>query len=138
MHPGEFGNLLVAEFMEKEVRTAQAQTKAAVLASLMIEGAGSVPIVDANRRLIGIVSEFDLLGPLERGGKWNELAARDLMSPNPYSVRAETTVGTLIHVLRASNLFQVPVVDAEDRVIGIVARRDVLRAYLNYDAGREG
>jgi CBS domain-containing protein len=37
---------------------------------------------------------------------------------------------TLIHVLRASDLIRVPVVDADDKLVGIIARRDVLRAYL--------
>jgi CBS domain-containing protein len=32
--------------------------------------------------------------------------------------------------LRASDLVRVPVVDAKDKVVGIIARRDVLRAYL--------
>jgi CBS domain-containing protein len=53
------------------------------------------------------------------------------MTGNPYSVRAETILGTLVHVLRASDLVRVPVVDAKDRLVGIIARRDVLRTYLS-------
>ena len=52
------------------------------------------------------------------------------MTGNPYSVRTETTLGTLVHVLRASDLVRVPVVDASEKLVGIVARRDVLRTYL--------
>jgi CBS domain-containing protein len=52
------------------------------------------------------------------------------MTYNPYSVRQETTLPTLVHVFRASDLIRVPVVDAKDKLVGIVARRDVLRAYL--------
>jgi CBS domain-containing protein len=36
----------------------------------------------------------------------------------------------LVHVLRASDLVRVPVVDDKDRLVGIIARRDVLRTYL--------
>lgn len=128
-----FDRLTVGRFMETEVQYGHRQTKADVLASMMIEGFGAVPIVDEGRRLVGIVSEFDLLASLEKGGKWGQLSAQDIMSPNPYSVRPETDVGTLIHVLQASNLIRVPVVDAEDRLIGIVARRDLIRGYLNYE-----
>lgn len=130
--PSAFFRLLVGQVMETKVQYAHPQAKADVVASLMIEGFGSVPIVDEGRCLIGIVSEFDLLASLERGEQWSELPARDIMSPNPYSVRAETDVLTLIHVLRSSHLIRVPVVDAEGRLIGIVARRDLLCAYLNY------
>ena len=53
------------------------------------------------------------------------------MVGNPYSIRSETNLGTLVHVLRASDLVRVPVVDEKDRLAGIIARRDVLRAYLS-------
>jgi CBS domain-containing protein len=53
------------------------------------------------------------------------------MTGNPYSIRPETNLGTLVHVLRASDLVRVPVVDAQDRLVGIIARRDVLRTYLS-------
>lgn len=128
----EFSRLTVARFMEKDVQVGHVQTKADVLASQMIEGFGAVPIVDERQRLIGIVSEHDLLASLEKGQAWNQVAAGDIMAPNPYSVRQETELGTLIHVLRASQMIRVPVVDAEGKLIGIIARRDILRGYLNY------
>ncbi len=56
------------------------------------------------------------------------------MVRNPYSVRPETDLATLIHVLRASDLIRVPVVDAEEKLVGIVARRDIVRTYLNLNA----
>ncbi len=128
----DFSRLTVARFMEKDVQIGHLQTKADVLASQMIEGFGAVPIVDEQQRLIGIVSEHDLLSSLERGHNWSKLAAGDIMSPNPYSVRPETELGTLVHVLRASQMIRVPVVDAQGKLIGIIARRDILRGYLNY------
>jgi CBS domain-containing protein len=117
--------------MEKGVQYAHPQTKADVVASMMIEGFGAVPVVDEHQRLVGIVSEHDLLTVLDRGHDWSRLSAEDIMVRNPYSVRPETDLATLIHVLRASDLIRVPVVDAEDKLIGIVARRDIVRTYLN-------
>jgi CBS domain-containing protein len=100
----------------------------------MIEGFGSVPVVDDTQRLIGLVSEYDLLLSLKRGHKWSDVAARDIMAPNPYSIRPETNVATLVHVLLKSDLIRAPVVDKDNMLVGIVARRDILRAYLNYGA----
>lgn len=130
----DFTRLTVARFMEKEVQYGHPRTKADVLASQMIEGFGSVPIVDEQHRLVGIVSEHDLLASLEKGHNWNDLSAQDIMAPNPYSVRPEMELGTLIHVLRVSQLIRVPVVDREGTLLGIVARRDLLRGYLNRKA----
>lgn len=131
-HLADFTRLTVLRFMERDVQTGRPDTKADRLAAQMVEGFGAIPILDGQRRLIGIVSEHDLLASLEKGHKWGDVTAADLMSPNPYAVREETELGTLIHVLRVSQLIRVPVVDADGKLVGIIARRDILRGYLNY------
>lgn len=127
----DFPRMLVKDVMEKRVQSARLTTKGDVMASLMIEGFGSVPVVDGGRRLAGIVSEHDLLAAMDDGHELGRITAGDIMTGNPYSVRPETTLGTLVHVMRASDLVRVPVVDAKDRLVGIIARRDVLKTYLS-------
>lgn len=137
IRPGTaFERLTVARFMESDVQSAHEGTKADVIASMMIEGFGSVPIVDNRQRLVGVVSEYDLLASLERGHKWSAVTARDIMARNPYAIRPETNVATLVHVLLKSDLIRAPVVDKDGTLVGIVARRDLLRAYLNYGADK--
>jgi CBS-domain-containing membrane protein len=127
----DFVSMTVKEVMETRVQSVHVRTKGDVIASLMIEGFGAVPVIDKARMLVGIVSEHDLLGAIDDGQSLGALTARDVMTGNPYSVRPETELGTLVHVLRASDLVRVPVVDAKDRLVGIIARRDVLRTYLS-------
>ena len=133
----DFDSMTVSQVMEKEVQCIRLRTKGDIIASLMIEGFGAVPVVENGRKLAGIVSEHDLLVAIDDRHHLNAVAAKDIMTSNPYSVRAETTLGTLVHVLRASDLVRVPVVDAKDKLIGIVARRDVLRTYLATGGKRE-
>jgi len=127
---GDFSRMTVKDVMEKRVQSARLTTKGDVMASLMIEGFGAVPVVDSGRRLAGIVSEHDLLAAMDDGHELGRITAGDIMTGNPYSVRPETTLGTLVHVMRASDLVRVPVVDAKGKLIGIIARRDILRTYL--------
>lgn len=127
----DFASMTVKEVMETRVQSVHVRTKGDVIASLMIEGFGAVPVIDKTRTLVGIVSEHDLLGAIDDGQSLGALMAGEVMTGNPYSVRPETELGTLVHVLRASDLVRVPVVDAKDRLVGIIARRDVLRAYLS-------
>ena len=129
--PKEFSSLTVEQAMEQRVQSVHLRTKGDVIASLMIEGFGAVPVVDKNRKLTGIVSEHDLLAAIDDGRSLGAVTAGEIMTGNPYSVRPETILGTLVHVLRASDLVRVPVVDASDRLVGIIARRDVLRTYLS-------
>ncbi|NGZ02865.1 MAG: hypothetical protein CV090_07435 [Nitrospira sp. WS238] len=125
-----FDSMTVSQVMEKEVQFVRLKTKGDVIASLMIEGFGAVPVVENGRQLAGIVSEHDLLAAVDDGHHLGALSAKDIMTSNPYSVRPETTLGTLVHVLRASDLVRVPVVNKKEKLIGVIARRDVLRTYL--------
>ena len=132
----DFGEMTVKQVMQKMVQSAHLKTKGDVIASLMIEGFGAVPVVDAKDKLLGIVSEHDLLVAMDDGRKLGDVAASEIMTFNPYSIHPEAILPTLVHVFVASDLIRVPVVDAKDKLVGIIARRDVLRAYLA--AGRAG
>ena len=127
----DFSSMTVEQVMETQVQSVHLRTKGDVIASLMIEGFGAVPVVDKKRTLAGIVSEHDLLAAIDDGHSLGTVTAGEIMTGNPYSIRPETNLGTLVHVLRASDLVRVPVVDAKNRLVGIIARRDVLRTYLS-------
>lgn len=133
----DFDSMSVSQVMEKEVQWVRLRTKGDVIASLMIEGFGAVPVVENGKKLAGIVSEHDLLVAIDDRHRLGAVTAKDVMTANPYSVKPETTLGTLVHVLRASDLVRVPVVNDKDKLIGIIARRDVLRTYLATGGKRE-
>jgi CBS domain-containing protein len=130
LRASKFGQLTVGSIMERGVQSGSKDEGAKVLASYMMDGFGSVPIVDANSKLVGIVSEFDLLNALRRGKTLDDVTAGDLMTANPVSVTQDTNVMTLIDVLQNNHLIRVPVVDSTGKLVGIVARRDLLRGYL--------
>jgi len=127
-----FDRLKVADLMEKEVQFGHKETKGDVLASLMIEGFGGVPIVDRKEKLLGIVTEFDLLGVLDTGKKLSEISAGQIMTHETVSVTPDTDIRTLIYVLQTNHVIRVPVIDnKEGKLIGIVARRDILLGYVS-------
>jgi CBS domain-containing protein len=130
LRASKFGQLTVGSVMEKEVQSGMKDSEAKLLASYMMEGFGSVPIIDGTSKLVGIVSEFDLLKALRKGKNLEDVMAGDIMTANPVSVTQDTNVLTLIDVLQNNHLIRVPVVDAKGKLIGIVARRDLLRGYL--------
>ncbi len=91
-----FDRLTVRELMERRVQYGSPRTKADVLASMMIEGFGAVPIVDDKQRLVGIVSEFDLLAALRRGKK------RASLSASWRAVTSSAAASTAKHPLKAN------------------------------------
>ncbi len=125
-----FTHLSIGVLMEPNVKSATKDSKAEWLASLMMEGFGSVPIVNDQKILVGIVSEFDLLAAVRKGAKLSEVRAGDIMTTSPLSVTKDAEVVAVMDVLQNNHLIRVPVINAEGKLIGIVARRDILRGYL--------
>ena len=80
---------------------------------------------------MGIVTEFDLLAALDSGKRLGDLMAQEIMTTEVIRVSPHADMRTLIGVLQTNHLIRVPVVNQEGTLVGIVARRDVVRGYLN-------
>ena len=138
------------EIMTKRVRTVKAETPVRDIARLMLkQRISALPVVDAKRRVLGIVSEGDLLrrpesGTAPRRSWWLDLltdassrareyaksrgrCARDVMTRTVVSVTPETDAADIADVLEKWKIKRVPVVRGE-KLVGIVSRRDLLPA----------
>ncbi|MFH8393833.1 CBS domain-containing protein [Streptomyces sp. NPDC018036] len=109
----------------------------------------ALPVVDGDHRVVGIVSEADLL-PKEmlrdapelsarsRGrpgiAKAEATAAEDLMTAPAVTVRPGVTVARAARIMAHHKLKRLPVVDDEGVLQGIVSRTDVLKVFLREDA----
>jgi CBS domain-containing protein len=110
----------------------------------------AVPVIDPDGCLLGIVSETDLalkeehelLGQapgLERARKRRERAraagtlAAHCMSTPVATVEPTASLGAAARLLRRGGVSQLPVVDRDGRLVGIVTRRDLLAVFLRRD-----
>jgi len=106
----------------------------------------ALPVVDAEGRVVGVVSSGDLV---ERGGlgarlellsamtepvresfidRMPERAVREVMTPSPATVRVTDSVAMATHVMADRRIKRLPVVDPDGRLAGVLSRSDVLRA----------
>jgi CBS domain-containing protein len=89
---------------------------------------GSLPVVDtaASRRLVGIVTDRDLVVKVVAGNRAVDTATvRDAMTANPWSCREDDDLDRAIATMAERQVRRLPVVDAEGRLVGIVAQADV-------------
>lgn len=111
----------------------------------------AVPVVDAGGRVLGVVSEADLLYKIEfsdgaDSGRLLERRARrharrkaagdvaaDLMTAPAVTVPAGSTVVTAAQLLESNGVKRMPVVDDLGRLAGVVSRRDLLKVFLRSD-----
>ncbi|WP_411082242.1 CBS domain-containing protein [Streptomyces sp. cmx-18-6] len=128
----------VGEVMTREVVTAAPGAPARQVAKLFaLHRIGGAPVLDAEDRVVGVVSRTDVAGgprpgrvdPVHAAG----IAARDLMTAPAVTIHPEQRVRDAARVMERRRVDRLPVVDPEDRLIGIVTRRDLLRAFLRTD-----
>ena len=125
-----FEDLTVKDIVNPRIQSARLDLAGEQVAALLVKAGGSMPVVDKSKQLVGVVSEHDVLLAIDEGPAWGTRRVQDLMSANPYSVRPETSLPTLVHVLTESDLLSVPVVNGANRLLGVVTRRDVIRVAL--------
>ncbi|MFC4944970.1 HPP family protein [Pseudonocardia sp. GCM10023141] len=96
-------------------------------AALARHGFTAMPVVDDDDRLVGIVSEADVvLDPMtSRPGPTSSTVA-GVMSTDVLSVTAHTDLAVVTHRMLTAGVRVVPVLD-HGRVAGILTRRDLLR-----------
>ncbi|MFR0354618.1 CBS domain-containing protein [Streptomyces sediminimaris] len=109
----------------------------------------AVPVVDGGNRVLGIVSEADMLPKeefrdsdpdrrtqlrrLSDLAKAGSLTAEDLMTSPALTVRADATLAQAAREMARARVKRLPVVDADGRVEGIVSRADLLKVFLRDD-----
>jgi CIC family chloride channel protein len=86
-------------------------------------------VVDANARLIGIVTPEELRILAAEPDLLPLANAADMMRP-PVSVRADDTLRTALDAMVENGIGEVPVIDAEGRLIGLIDEGVVARAYM--------
>lgn len=89
---------------------------------------GGLPVVDEDDKVVGVITGTDLADRAD-----GTVPAGQLMSRPAVTVRPQDTIVDAARTMARHLVERLPVVDEEDRLIGIVTRRDLLRVFLRPD-----
>ncbi|NJP35126.1 CBS domain-containing protein [Micromonospora thermarum] len=143
----------VGDVMTRDVAAVGEETPYREIVDVLVRrGISGVPVIDGFRRVLGVVSEADLLHKIERAGhpdqrrifegrrhrsareKADALLARDLMTSPAVTTWPEATITAAARLMEHESVKRLPVLDDLGRLVGIVARGDLLRVHLRTDA----
>jgi len=115
--------------MTERVISVEPEMPLADIVRVLVAGShGGLPVVDEEERVVGFISEQDVLEAVLRGTP-PETPVRDLMT-NPVLVVDEfSTTDEVMSMLRDGKVGHLPVVRAE-RLVGIITPHDVLRYFV--------
>lgn len=104
---------------------APSDTLADASARMWQQQTGSLLVMGGDR-LIGIVTERDLLKFVGEGGDPNSVKLTDVMTADPVTVPAETDIKDAAEIMFERWFRHLPVVDSNGKVVGIISLRDLL------------
>lgn len=142
-----FEEVTAAGLMTREVIAVRPETPVEEVAQAMGRaGISGVPVVDADNRVVGVISERDFLSRMgAKEGNFMSLVAlclrtkgcvavpvrekraADLMSAPAVTVGLDTPLREILQLFDTRHINRVPVTDAQGRLQGIITRGDLIR-----------
>jgi arabinose-5-phosphate isomerase len=94
----------------------------------LAEKRGTVAVVDGERRLLGVVTSGDLTRLMEREEHFFPIAVSEIMTKAPRTAEPDQLGAAAVGVMERHGVMALPVVDEEQRVVGMVHLHDLMRA----------
>lgn len=123
--------MVVAELMTRNAMSVAPDSKLADAAQIMWDhDCGALPVVETESgRVIGMVTDRDIcMACWSRGCSPSELYASDAMSQHLVHCHPSETVERAEIMMHANQIRRLPVVDADERLLGILSLADIARA----------
>jgi len=89
----------------------------------------TLPVVDHDLRLLGIISEADVIGS---HGRLDVPLVSDVMTRDVFTAQADDDLSTVVALMSRTVLKSMPVL-LRGRVVGVISRRDLVRAMTRGD-----
>ncbi|HEU4424466.1 MAG TPA: CBS domain-containing protein [Pilimelia sp.] len=142
----------VYDVMTAEVVSVRPDASFHVIADILTSrGVSAVPVIDPDSRVLGVVSEADLLAKIEFAGEGSDrhtfegrgrrtarrrsaaTIAGELMTAPAVTIRDTASIVEAAKLLDSAGVKRLPVVDTSDRLVGIVSRHDLLSVFRRSD-----
>ena len=141
--------MLIRDWMTTDVIPAAPETARLGVGRLMKEyDIRRVPVVDAQNKVVGIVSDRDVkdaspskattLDMHELYYLLSEIKVRDIMTPDPVTVEVRDTVERVALLMEERAIGGLPVVDDEGSLVGIITDHDIFKVLVQITGVRHG
>jgi CBS domain-containing protein len=123
-------DLKAKDIMTRPVVSARKNASARDIAMQVLAGLYSgMPVTDEDGKVIGVVTEFDLLRQVSEGRELVKLTAGDVMTKTPITVDVNASINEILKTMTENNIVRLPVTE-NGRLVGVIARCDILRAFI--------
>lgn len=89
---------------------------------------GTVPIVDSAEHVVGVITAGDLTRLMERREQFLDVPVVDVMTGSPKVAHVGDLGSAALHAMEVFGIMALPVVDDDDRLVGIVHLHELMKA----------
>ena len=100
----------------------------ALMREMSSKGLGATSVTDADGRVLGVFTDGDLRRLIEKGVDLRSLSARDVMHPNPRTIRHDALAVEAAEMMELHRVTSILVVDAQGLLCGAINSNDLMRA----------
>lgn len=124
---------MIAKQIMGKVKAPRKNAKGRDIARTMIsQDYCHLPVVDESDKVIGIISEFDLLKAVKAGKSLEEVTAEELMSTKVVTVNENDTIDAVIDIMTTQYIISLPVVK-NGKLVGVINRRNILHDMVDHE-----
>ena len=95
---------------------------------LLAEKRGTVPIVNSDQEVLGVVTSGDLTRLMERSENFLDVGVSDVMNRTPKMVESDALASAAVFIMEKHGIMALPVVQGSTKLVGIVHLHDLMRA----------
>jgi CBS domain-containing protein len=115
------------EIMTRPAISAKLKASARDIALQFInEHYSGMPVTKEDGKVIGIVTEIDILKALNEGKELSHINASDIMTLDVVTANPDTPITEMIAMMEEFHIIRLPVVK-DEKLIGVVSRGDIIR-----------
>ncbi len=97
---------------------------------IISSGQPGLPVVNSKMEVIGIITEFNILGAIREGLDLGEISVARIMTTEPTVADSNTSINDLIQMMLLENFTIVPITN-NNKYVGLVSRHMIMDAYLS-------
>ncbi|MDJ0703940.1 MAG: CBS domain-containing protein [Leptolyngbyaceae cyanobacterium MO_188.B28] len=101
-----------------------------IAAQLVRGGISGMPVTDRDGKIVGIVTEYDIVNALIEGKTLENLSAQDIMASDTVALDVSAEIDDALKIFKERHVLRVPVTE-NGKLVGILARTDALRGLLD-------
>jgi CBS domain-containing protein len=123
-------NLMAKDVMVESVVTIKKSALAKDAVTNLLYGSFSgLPVIDEDNKLVGIVTEFDMLDATLQGKDLETTRIYEIMTKDVHTASQDTPVMEIAKIMKEKNLIRIPILEGE-KLVGIVGRCDILKGLM--------